>query len=287
MKALELPNVRLAYDEAGNGRTVVLLHTAGTSSRQWRRIVPMLAQRFRVITVDLRGYGGTSPWRSGEKPRLSADADLIHGLVRHIGGPAHLAGHGYGASVALRAGLDRADLYNGITAIEPVSFHLLRKGLSGDREIFMNAATLALDLAHAATDGPGGAGRKGARKFVRFFSGPDTWAQISEDARRSIRQRLMPIACNVFAVSQDRTILDDYVDYQLPVRLITGDRTVQPVRRVAERMRSYIPGAKQDWLIAAGHMAATSSHAEAVSELIADHAGVLLPLPGGGQTRAA
>jgi len=275
MKTLEIENGQLAYEDEGAGETIILMHSAGTSSRQWRRLVPRLATRFRVLTVDLRGHGESSPWGAGETPKLTAEAAAIHQLATLAGGRAHLAGHGYGASVALRAGLDRPKLYTAVTAIEPVSFHVLRKGMDSDRSIYLGIAQLALDLANASVSG---SARDGARKFVSYFSGPETWDDISFDARRNMCDRLISIAYSVFATAQDRAILDDFADYRLPVRLITGDRTVQPVRRVAERLRSYLPGAKQDWLIGAGHMAATSSHADAVAELIASHHGTYLPL---------
>lgn len=52
----------LAYDDAGTGRPVVLIHGFPLCRKMWRPQVPALvAAGFRVITPDLRGYGDTPP----------------------------------------------------------------------------------------------------------------------------------------------------------------------------------------------------------------------------------
>ena len=53
------------FREAGSGVGVVCLHASGSSSAQWRPLMDRLADRFRVLAVDLCGYGKSSPW-SGE-----------------------------------------------------------------------------------------------------------------------------------------------------------------------------------------------------------------------------
>lgn len=52
----------------GNGPTVLLLHGAFGATQSWRDVLPLLAQRFRVIAVDLPGQGFSS---CGDRRRLS------------------------------------------------------------------------------------------------------------------------------------------------------------------------------------------------------------------------
>ena len=42
---------------AGHGTPVILLHGFAETSRMWRPIVPVLAERFTVIAPDLPGIG--------------------------------------------------------------------------------------------------------------------------------------------------------------------------------------------------------------------------------------
>ena len=61
----ELPDgARLAYDDLGAGRPVVLIHGVSMSRRFFDRNAAPLAERFRVINVDLRGHG-ESPAHEG------------------------------------------------------------------------------------------------------------------------------------------------------------------------------------------------------------------------------
>src|SRR5436305_391646 len=66
MPVVDVNGARLWYDEAGNGQTVLLLHGGLGDSGLWEPVVPLLAQRFRTIRMDLRFYGSSTgpavPW---------------------------------------------------------------------------------------------------------------------------------------------------------------------------------------------------------------------------------
>ena len=47
----------LWYDETGEGPPLVLLHEGIVDSRIWERVLPLLAERHRVIRYDQRGFG--------------------------------------------------------------------------------------------------------------------------------------------------------------------------------------------------------------------------------------
>ena len=52
--------IRVYYESHGTGQPVVLVHGLGLSSDMWHYQVPALAERYRVITIDNRGFGQTS-----------------------------------------------------------------------------------------------------------------------------------------------------------------------------------------------------------------------------------
>ena len=56
--------VRLYYEDTGSGKPVILIHGGGLSLGWWRKQVPALSQRFRVIAADTRGNGRSdkTPW---------------------------------------------------------------------------------------------------------------------------------------------------------------------------------------------------------------------------------
>jgi pimeloyl-ACP methyl ester carboxylesterase len=53
MPTVELPQGRIHYSDEGRGPVVVLLHGAFVSARLWRKVVPLLSARHRVVTPDL------------------------------------------------------------------------------------------------------------------------------------------------------------------------------------------------------------------------------------------
>lgn len=91
---------QVRYLKAGSGpTTIVLLHGWPQSSHEWRKVMPLLADRYTVIAPDLRGVGGTSaPSASFEKTTLARD---VHGLITQLGARrVIMVGHDIGGMVA-------------------------------------------------------------------------------------------------------------------------------------------------------------------------------------------
>ncbi len=97
MPTLSVNGVDLAYDEAGSGEPLLLVHAGIADRRMWDDVLPALAERFRVIRPDLRGYGDT-PLPSGE---FVYGADLVE-LLRALGvARTSIIGVSMGGQVAL------------------------------------------------------------------------------------------------------------------------------------------------------------------------------------------
>jgi haloacetate dehalogenase len=96
---VDLDDVRLHYVIGGEGPTVVLLHGWAQSWWAWQRLMPALAQRFRVVAPDLRGVGGSSVPAGGfDKRTMARD---IYGLAEQLGTPEiSVVGHDIGGMVA-------------------------------------------------------------------------------------------------------------------------------------------------------------------------------------------
>ena len=59
-RTAEVEGVKLHYLTAGRGPAVVLLHGYTQTSRMWKPIIPLLAERFTVIAPDLPGIGDSA-----------------------------------------------------------------------------------------------------------------------------------------------------------------------------------------------------------------------------------
>ena len=88
-------DIRMHYAEAGAGEPLVLVHGWPQHWYAWRRVIPRLADRFRVIAVDLRGFGWSDAPRSSYAKQELAD-DLV-AFVDALGlEQVRLAGHDWG-----------------------------------------------------------------------------------------------------------------------------------------------------------------------------------------------
>ncbi len=94
-----IDGVQLHYMTAGHGPAVILLHGYAETSRMWRPIIPLLAERFTVIAPDLPGIGDSAIPANGLDMKTSATR--IHALVRSLGVErARVVGHDIGLMVA-------------------------------------------------------------------------------------------------------------------------------------------------------------------------------------------
>jgi pimeloyl-ACP methyl ester carboxylesterase len=85
----------------GGPQVLLLLHGFPTSSFDWHAVWEQLATRFRVVTVDMLGFGFSAKPRDA-RYSIFRQADLFEALARHVGvADVHLLAHDYGDTVAL------------------------------------------------------------------------------------------------------------------------------------------------------------------------------------------
>jgi len=95
----DVNDIRLHYVEGGDGEPLVLLPSWPQTWWEFSRVLPQLAQRYRVIAVDLRGMGGSGKPAGGyDKKTMAAD---IHALIARLGfDSVNIAGNDIGSMVA-------------------------------------------------------------------------------------------------------------------------------------------------------------------------------------------
>ena len=98
-RSAEVDGVKLHYLTAGHGPAVILLHGYTQTSRMWRPIMPLLAEKFTVIAPDLPGIGDSGI--PSDRLDMKNAAIRIHGLAESLGvEKARVVGHDIGLMVA-------------------------------------------------------------------------------------------------------------------------------------------------------------------------------------------
>jgi haloacetate dehalogenase len=106
-------DVEVHVRSGGSGPPLLLLHGCPQTSLMWRRVAPVLAERFTVVLADLRGYGQTSapaglPDHANYSFRAMA-LDQVHVMDALGFASFGVAGHDRGGRVAHRLALDHPD----------------------------------------------------------------------------------------------------------------------------------------------------------------------------------
>jgi pimeloyl-ACP methyl ester carboxylesterase len=99
----------LAFDRTGTGAPLVLLHALGLSRASWDPVVPMLAEQFDVLAVDLPGFGESPSLPVGVEPSPGALAAAVAAFLDDLGveRPA-VVGNSVGGWVALELAARRS-----------------------------------------------------------------------------------------------------------------------------------------------------------------------------------
>lgn len=103
------PGVTLAYqlddftDPWRNAETIIMVHGIAESGDAWRGWVPHLARRHKVIRLDLRGFGASTPMPLEYDWSIAALADDLDAFVTRLGlASVHLVGAKLGGLITMK-----------------------------------------------------------------------------------------------------------------------------------------------------------------------------------------
>ncbi|HEY8778768.1 MAG TPA: alpha/beta hydrolase [Solirubrobacterales bacterium] len=119
MKRALSDGIEVAFEDSGQGEpALVLIHGAFGNRSHFAPLVARLAERHRVIALDLRGHGESGVPREGF--RYADFAQDVLAVCREAGVErAVLSGHSSGGAVALTAAALDPDLAAGVALLDP------------------------------------------------------------------------------------------------------------------------------------------------------------------------
>ena len=116
MPTLNLADIDIYYEIAGKGAPLLFIHGLGSSTRDWEHQVEFFADRYRVITFDVRGHG-----RTGKPPgpySVPLFADDTANLLDVLGiGPVHVVGLSMGGMIAFQLAVSYPEKVKSMTVV--------------------------------------------------------------------------------------------------------------------------------------------------------------------------
>lgn len=236
----------LAWREAGQGAPALLLHCSLAHSGAFAGLMARLEDRLAMRAMDLPGHGGTG-LEPGVNGQDQAVADAL-GLLRDRA-PAHLVGHSFGGTVALRLALEAPALAASLTLIEPVQFSLLAEA---DPAAFAAETAFQATYMAAAADGDWALA---ARRFLRRWGDGPAGADPVPSAYAVAR---MPLVAGEGQTVADpahaRVHVADLARLACPLLLVQGTDSPPVAGAILDVIATAVPHARRLAVAGAGHM---------------------------------
>jgi pimeloyl-ACP methyl ester carboxylesterase len=229
---------RLFYEARGEGEPVLLIHGGNLDHRMWDDQFDLLAERFRTVRYDVRGFGRSTP---GDVEH-SAHEDLL-ALLDHLDVErAHIVGLSLGGRIAIDFALvhperviDLVLAGPGLSGwrFTPAPWHdRLREAVQTGDVAAIAEAWLKSDYMAPAMENP----ELAERLRTITVENDDLWL------REFRERRLDPLAVGRLE------------ELQLPVLLILGDRDVPDIHDIVELIEQKVPDTRKVLIQGAGHM---------------------------------
>lgn len=238
-----MPN--LAYDEAGNGHPLLLVHAGIANRHMWDQVTEALAAEYRVTRPDLRGFGET-PVSLEPFTNWSDLAELLRSLDV---GPAHVIGVSMGGGASLELALAEPGLVDRLVLVAP--------GLAG----WEWAPQLRADWdAEEAAWKRGDLDEVAWANVRTWVDGPLRGGEAAPELRQAVFDMYRP-ALELQAVegAMDSGSLEPappgrLADVSQPTLVVVGDLDQPDMMDVGEHLASSIRGAKLTVMHGVAHL---------------------------------
>lgn len=101
------------YEISGNeeAEPLVLLHGNGESGKSFKKLVPLLNKKYKVITIDSRGHG-KSEFGSGQLSLGTMAVDVVNVIEALKLGKVNIVGFSDGANIAMLTAIKNSEILN-------------------------------------------------------------------------------------------------------------------------------------------------------------------------------
>jgi pimeloyl-ACP methyl ester carboxylesterase len=230
----------LYYEVAGEGMPLVLIHGGAMDRRMWDDQFAVLAEQYRVVRYDIRGFGD-SPAAAA---RFMPSEDLVTLLDALSIERAHVVGLSLGGGIAVDFALAHPERVAGLVLAEPgiagwqfspeimrtmggVLAALQRGDMEEALELFLDSPAL-----RSAKDNP----------------------EAFEKIERLVRQNFGGIRSQMMMDFAEPRAIDGLARIEAPTLILVSENAEGDARAIAKRLEADVPKAKRAEIAGAGHM---------------------------------
>jgi pimeloyl-ACP methyl ester carboxylesterase len=264
MPVITKNNTQIDFTDDGEGKPVILIHSSVSGNRQWRQLTEALKEHYRVLAVNLFGYGHTTPWTNNSPQTLSDQARLVLELCEMADTPMRLVGHSFGGSVALKSAHILGDKVVGLVLLDPNPFYLLAQ----------NKRWRAYEEAKALRDhvkkyGKVGDWEKVAKRFSDYWVGDGTWEMMSTKRKNAFIQSIPPNFHEWDGVLNETTPIETWKSLPAKTLVVYGAETKRPIRKIVELFFKACPHWFFKEVSSCGHMGPLT-HPDLINPIVSE-----------------
>lgn len=237
---LRVAGLEVAYDRAGSGPPLVLVHGGAGDAREWRPQVAGLSDEFTVIAWDEPGAG-----RSSDVPvdfGLGGYATALAVLIETLGAPAHVCGLSWGGTVALELYRRRPEL---VATLVLADTYAGWKGSLPADEVRARVAGVERMLAEPAD------GYHPIAPGLFAADPPPAVVDLLDTVASDVRRSSLRVVVAAMAEADLRDVLPSVA---VPTLLLWGELDARSPLSVAHEFARAIPRSRLVVIPGAGHM---------------------------------
>jgi pimeloyl-ACP methyl ester carboxylesterase len=247
MPQIQLPSIRLYYEERGTGAPILLSHGTSSDAGTWGSAIDDLARFGRVIAYDRRGCTRSERPVPYERTTPASHADDAAALLEALDAtPAIVIGRSYGGDTMLNLALRYLQHVRGLVLLEGGDVYLSKT--IPELSAFLDELTFSIREA-VATNGPAAA----AEALLRGVLGDDGYDSLPIERRMRMEANGPAIVAEIEGYRDGLFDPARLREVGCPTLVVAATASPEPFQRAMEALVTILPNARLA-LVEGGHM---------------------------------
>jgi len=216
---------------AGQGPAIVMLHSSLSSAKQWLPLVHDLKNHYKIINIDMLGYGDAPRVLDSKSYNFSVELLRIKAALKQIipHEPYHIVGHSCGGAVALKLAVEDPTNVLSLSLYEPVAFHLLVPKSKEWIEAHQFAKSLELEDLYVA-----------AEKFTDYWNEKGFFRKLPKRIQPLLANEMTKVHLDFIGLTSETYGSKEINKITSPVLMMTGRNSPKLSLHLAKLICSYL-----------------------------------------------